>query len=635
MQTARRTKPYKAADPLYTIHHARGILARLGLFTLEHHAYDAQAGVYCCRVYLGDEDIRPLNIGTNGKGITPRLALASAYGEFMERLQNGVLFPLRQMKFATRQGLAQKGDTDGFARTLEAAGLLLDYQFAPDEQYLDTPDLAEKCGDVVGEMFGIDDKAETRAFLEAALPSMKTACVPFYSVTDAGVRQLPAKVIWNTCGTNGMCAGNTPEEAILQGTCEIFERYALRLIFKENPTPPSVPPAWFSGSDVLHRLEAMAAAGYDYDIKDCSLERGLPVIGLVLRRQCDGATTFHLGADPSPVTALERCLTEIFQGTAQENDSRFGSQRLGDIPRREDHAAFRAYMAHYYDATMTGTGKWPDSVFAPTASYDFNGFAHPVSASDTEDLQYILRIVKMQGCRLFVRDCSYLGFPAYQVFIPGMSETDFNFEGGREDFIDWMRLVRAQPTLLNLPRATAEEVRELALALLKCQRNSASLPFQPERWFLSNNSPFLHNLNTHCFTAFLCGYAGLYQEAAQCLRAYMDTSDSWNGPRRFYAALASYWSRMAGGRPQQEALEAIGAEYGQPLAQRCAATALYPGDPSEARWPTCFCCEACQTVQNCLFRAVLSRVCSVQQLCSENIPNQHDLKPILSEVRYA
>lgn len=41
-----------------------------------------------------------LDIGTNGKGGSYQYALASGYAEFMERLQNGILF--RGYKNATR-----------------------------------------------------------------------------------------------------------------------------------------------------------------------------------------------------------------------------------------------------------------------------------------------------------------------------------------------------------------------------------------------------------------------------------------------------------------------------------------------------------------------------------------------------
>ena len=48
--------------------------------------------------------------------------------------------------------------------------------------------------------------------------------------------------------------------------------------------------------------------------------------------------------------------------------------------------------------------------------------------SDETDLDDMVRALAETGASLFIRDNSYLGFPAYQVFIPGMSEVDFIFD---------------------------------------------------------------------------------------------------------------------------------------------------------------------------------------------------------------
>lgn len=42
-------------------------------------------------------------------------------------------------------------------------------------------------------------------------------------------------------GSNGMCAGNSPEEALVQGLSEIIERVVQRRIFTEKPALPDVP----------------------------------------------------------------------------------------------------------------------------------------------------------------------------------------------------------------------------------------------------------------------------------------------------------------------------------------------------------------------------------------------------------
>jgi ribosomal protein S12 methylthiotransferase accessory factor len=80
-----------------------------------------------------------------------------------------------------------------------------------------------------------------------------------------------------------------------------------------------VPEALFEGTLVLNRLRAL---GLGYSIRDCSLGKNFPVIGLTLTLP-DGRRTLRLGAAASPVTALERCLTEVYQGSPEAAARRF------------------------------------------------------------------------------------------------------------------------------------------------------------------------------------------------------------------------------------------------------------------------------------------------------------------------
>ena len=242
------------------------------------------------------------------------------------------------------------------------------------------------------------------------------------------------------CGTNGMCAGNTPEEALIQGISEVFERYVIRSIFRENITPPTVPVEYFQNTTILDRIRRLGEVGITAVVKDCSLGLGLPVIGLLLTNQENNKYTFHVGADPSPITALERCLTEIYQGNPRDVEARFHPRRGKSLSSEESDPADKAseldWQAAYYDTTSGGLGKWPESIFGDKATYPFTGFSHPVSTSDTADLAYLLAKIKDLERNLFIRDVSFLGFPAYQVFVPGMSETDFIFDAG--DLPNWM-----------------------------------------------------------------------------------------------------------------------------------------------------------------------------------------------------
>jgi ribosomal protein S12 methylthiotransferase accessory factor len=155
MQQIDRRKAYKTTAPFSTINHIRTLLASVDFFTIEmaHNCYTLP-GVNCCSVLIGDNDLVDFHIGTNGKGLTTRYALASAYGEFMERLQNDFLIRPHKI-FATKKHSATVPTTNGFYERLEQEDLFLDFLYGPDEVYLDVDYLVEDCSDVLATMLSI------------------------------------------------------------------------------------------------------------------------------------------------------------------------------------------------------------------------------------------------------------------------------------------------------------------------------------------------------------------------------------------------------------------------------------------------------------------------------------------------
>ena len=629
MQEVERRKAYKAKDPLSTINHIRTLLAACDLFAVEvHHTYPVP-GVHCCRVLLGDSDVAEMNIGSNGKGLTARYALASAYGEIMERLQNNVLFPLRQLKFATKKFLIANPALDGFRERLEREDLLLDFHYGPDEVYLDICSLVENCSDVLAAMLRTDDPDRQRDYLHKAFGQETVGCLPYYSAIQNQVRLLPIKLIWNKCGTNGMCAGNTPEEALIQGISEVFERYVIRSIYLRQITPPTVPVAYFQNTAIFAALQRLEKAGITAVIKDCSLGMGLPVVGLLLINQATGKYTFHVGADPSPITALERCLTEIYQGTPQDVEARFHSRRACSVSGEEAGGGEEtlSWQAAYYDTTSGGLGRWPERLFAVNATYPFAGFSYPVSTSDSTDLAYLLGIVKDLELNLFIRDVSFLGFPAYQVYIPGLSETDFLFAD--TDFPNWMDIVRNQPTLLNLKKGGPESIASLARSISRTEGLVLPVSFQPGRWFLSNVHPDLSKLHRYYLLTVLYIRLADYQSAANSMALFLQTEAAQSGPMLYYRTLYGYLEAQMAGFPDARIKEILTDRYGEVMAKRVWGNFAVPERVFERGvWPSCFDCHICDIESFCRYLPLLRRVKTMQRMQQTNMPRQAELAKV-------
>lgn len=95
---------------------------------------------------------------------------------------------------------------------------------------------------------GVSDEEKAKAFYDVQKVDYhiygledKYITLPFYSIKEKKVVYLPKSTYTPFYGSNGMCAGNSPEEALVQGLSEIIERVVQRRIFTEKPALPDVP----------------------------------------------------------------------------------------------------------------------------------------------------------------------------------------------------------------------------------------------------------------------------------------------------------------------------------------------------------------------------------------------------------
>uniref|UniRef100_B8DN22 YcaO domain-containing protein n=1 Tax=Nitratidesulfovibrio vulgaris (strain DSM 19637 / Miyazaki F) TaxID=883 RepID=B8DN22_NITV9 len=119
---------------------------------------------------------------------------------------------------------------------------------------------------------------------------------------------------------NGSSAGNTEEESILQGACELVERHVCCIIDETMPELPTIDISpENSGDDAVLRdlLDRFARHGVQVVLKDFSLGLPVPTVGAVA---WDPATfpvrseiVYTAGTAATPVKAAVRALTEIAQ----------------------------------------------------------------------------------------------------------------------------------------------------------------------------------------------------------------------------------------------------------------------------------------------------------------------------------
>ncbi|MCY1264140.1 OsmC domain/YcaO domain-containing protein [Pseudomonas jessenii] len=339
---------------------------------------------------------------TNGKGATKEGALASALGEFIERLNCNFFY------------------NDQFWGEDIANAAFVHY---PDERWfkpgpkdeLPTEILDEYCLKIYdrdGELRGSHLYDTNSGNTQRGICSL-----PFVRQSDNEAVYFPSNLIENLFLSNGMSAGNTLAEAQVQCLSEIFERAVKREILEGEMALPDVPQevlAKYPG--ILAGIQALEEQGFPVLVKDASLGGEFPVMCVTLMNPRTGGVFASFGAHPSLEVALERSLTELLQGRSFEG--------LNDLPQPtfEGQAVTEPnnFVEHFIDSS--GVVSWrffsakPDFEFV---EWDFSGQGEN---SNIEEAATLFGILEDMGKEVYMAVYEHIGAKACRILVPGYSE---------------------------------------------------------------------------------------------------------------------------------------------------------------------------------------------------------------------
>jgi len=140
---------------------------------------------------------------------------------------------------------------------------------------------------------------------------------------------------------NGPCAGNTIEEAILQGISEVVERHVCAVITRKKIRTPAIDPASIIDPVARELIDKFEGNGIQLYINDFSLDTGIPTIAVLAWDPATFPDTSELvytaGTTPGSNKALIRALTEIAQLAGDfESGSNYIASGLPKPRRLED-----------------------------------------------------------------------------------------------------------------------------------------------------------------------------------------------------------------------------------------------------------------------------------------------------------
>lgn len=372
----------------------------------------------------------------NGKGASKKAALASALGEYFERLSTNYFFS----DFYLGQKVANS-----------------DFVHYPTEKWFAiTDDNRLPEGILSPELLSFYDpdhelSARDLIDLQSSNNARGICALPFIQQSNQKTVYVPVNLIANLYASNGMSAGNSQNEARVQALSEIFERYVKNFIITQAISLPTIP------NDVLNRypntvksIASLEQEGFPIFCFDASLGGQFPVICVVLFNPDNGTCYASFGAHPDFGVALERTVTELLQGRSLKDLDVFSPPSFDN----DDVADLSNLETHFIDSS--GLISW--DLFSQQADYAFVDW--DFSGSTEQEFHNLMAIMKQQDIEVLIMDYQHLDVYACRILAVGLSEIyppEDLLIANNNMAIDWRN------TILSLPNSELNIDQYLAL----------------------------------------------------------------------------------------------------------------------------------------------------------------------------
>lgn len=372
----------------------------------------------------------------NGKGASKKAALASALGEYFERLSTNYFF------------------TDFYLGQQIANSEFIHY---PNEKWFIIPDDNQLPAGLLSEelLTFYDPDNQLSAYdlvdLQSSNSQRGICALPFIQQSNQATIYVPVNLIANLYASNGMSAGNSQNEARVQALSEIFERYVKNRIISEAISLPTIPDEVLNRyPNTLKSIQSLQQEGFPIFCFDASLGGQYPVICVVLFNPDNGTCYASFGAHPDFGVALERTVTELLQGRSLKDldvfsPPSFDNDGVADLSNLE---------THFIDSS--GLISW--DLFRKNADYEFVDWNF--SGTTEQEFNNLMTIMRQQNTEILIMDYQHLDVYACRILAVGMSEIyppEDLIIANNNMAIDW------RDTIFSLPSSNFEAEQYLTL----------------------------------------------------------------------------------------------------------------------------------------------------------------------------
>ena len=347
-------------------------------------------------VHIRDKDC-PLCF-TNGKGATQKAALASALGEYFERLSTNYFF------------------ADFFLGDEIANAPFVHY---PNEKWFSVPEDGSFPAGMLDEFtlayYNPEQEltADMLIDLQSGNDDRGICALPFVRQDNQQTVYIPMNIVANLYVSNGMSAGNTMMEARTQALSEVFERYVKNKIIREAISLPAIP------TNVIDRFPTIKEAistleqeGFPILCYDASLGGQFPVICVILFNPQNSTCFASFGAHPQFEVAFVPTVTELLQGRGLKDLDVFAPPSFNN----DDVADQHNLETHFIDSS--GLISW--DLFKDEADYEFVDW--DFSGTTEKEFNGLLAIFDALKQPVYITDYEHLGVYACRFLVPGLSD---------------------------------------------------------------------------------------------------------------------------------------------------------------------------------------------------------------------
>ncbi|AKT39178.1 TOMM precursor leader peptide-binding protein [Chondromyces crocatus] len=372
------------------------------------HVYVSGANI-AVRTHTYDILRSNLRSRTAGKGLSDAQAKASAIGEAIERY-SGTFRGDEAKVTASFRALEGRGINPN------ACMMFSEAQYRQRQSWID----------------------RNNPFMRVPLPFDEDAVIdwaPVYSLTHEQTRYLPMEYCYYSVpirpehhfalpDSNGCAAGNSREEAMLQGFLELIERDAVCFWWYNRLRRPALDLDSFDDPYMRELTAFHRAANRDLWVLDMTADLGVPVFVAITRRNDKPMEdiVFAPACHLDPLIAAQRALTEMTQIVSAVLDVTEGGVYTFDDPTSVNwwKTATLANQPHFV----------PSDSLPRTRRSDFE-----VRRSDdiAEDLRFCQSLVEKQGMEVLVLDQSRpdIEMSVMKMIVPGLRHFWARFGPGR------------------------------------------------------------------------------------------------------------------------------------------------------------------------------------------------------------